>query len=551
MSDMSTTYTGLSGSGGGDRLRITGMATGLDIDGMVKKMMAAEQAKVDKVQQDRQIIAWRQEAYQDIIKDLKDLQSTFFDPTSSDKNILSAASFSPFDVSGTNGAIANIVTGVGVKPGNYTVNVTSIAQGAGVLKQLDAGINLKTKLSDKDPSLTGVLNLDLTVNGSNLSIKIDNSAGNMTMSDLITAINNQGAGAVKASFSELSGKFSLQTLKTGQSAKMQIANTSSTALTGLLKIDAADIGVDKFGSNADFTLQVPGDATVYHITDKENNNFAIDGVNYSLQGPGSNTFSVSQNTQKVYDKLKGFIDKYNAIVDKIQTKIIEKKNYDYKPLTDSQKSQMKEADITTWQNKAKQGILRNDDNLQTLLQNLKTAFATAVTDSGLSLGKYGPNTIGINFSEDNFKPAHIDIIDEGKLKNAITQNSSQILKMFTNVSSTALSGSYDPTKATYKEDGIFTRVKKILEDNVGLANVVSNSSILTKYANYQDDFSYYGAGGTNTIPDQLYQKDKLIKSLNDSLKVKRENYYKQFSKLETAMNQLNSQQAWLAQQFGG
>jgi len=63
--------SGLTGAGGGSMMRITGMATGLDVDAMVKKMMLGEQAKVDKVAQERQTIVWKQEAYQDIIKDIK------------------------------------------------------------------------------------------------------------------------------------------------------------------------------------------------------------------------------------------------------------------------------------------------------------------------------------------------------------------------------------------------------------------------------------------------------------------------------------------------
>lgn len=554
MADVGSTPSGLTGAGGGNMLRITGMATGLDVDGMVKKMMAAEQTKVDKVKQARQIIAWRQEAYQDIIKDLKDFQNSFFDSTSSDKNILSGANFSPFDISGVNGAIANISASNSAITGNYTLNVAALAKGGGVSESLASGVNLSTKLTDKDASLKASLELDLTINGSAtpLKLSIDNTSGNMTLGDLVNAISNASGGTVKASYSELSGKFNLVTSQTGENTTLNINNTSSGNLLNFLNL-SGDVGLDKKGSNADFTIVVPGDSTVYHITDKTSNNFSIDGVNYNLVGNGSTTFSLSQNTQKVYDKIKGFIDKYNAIVDKIQTKLNEKKNYSYKPLTDSQKSDMKEAEITAWESKAKQGILRNDDNLETMLDNLRAAFSTAVTNSGLSIGKYAPNSIGIDFSTDYNKPAHVDIIDETKLKDAIAQNGDKILKMFTNASSTALSGSYDPSKATYQEDGIFTRVKKVLESNVGYTNVYLNNSILTKYANYQDDYSIYGASssGTNTLPDQLYQKDNLIKTMMDALNTKQESYYQQFSKLETAMNQLNQQQAYLSQQMGG
>lgn len=549
MSDVSSTTSGLSGAGGGNTLRITGMATGLDVDAMVKKMMAAEQLKVDKVKQDRQVVAWKQEAYQDIIKDLKDLQSSYYDASSSDKNILSSASFSAFDVAVTSGTGAIATASSGAQAGVYTVNVAALAKGAGVTKDLSSNspsILLSSKLSDISGSNldSGNISLVLNTGGSDMTINLDNTGGKATVSDLLNAINNGTGGTVKASYSELSKKLSIYSSATGTSAKLTINSATSNASLSNF------VGTISPGTNADFTLKVPGDTTEYHLTDKTSNNFSIDGVNYSLSASGTTSFTVTQNTQKVYDKIKGFIDKYNAVVDKIQTKITEKKNYDYKPLTDTQKTSMKDSDITAWETKAKQGLLRNDDNLSKLLSDLKSSFSTAVNDAGLSFGQYGSNTIGLDFSTSYDKPAHVDIIDDSKLKSAIAQNGSQILKMFTNVSQTSLSGSYDPSKTTYQEDGIFVRVKKAIEKNVGLTNVNLNSSILTKYANYQDDYTSSGYGGTNTLPDQLYQKDVQLKSLQSLLSTKQESYYMKFSKLETAMNQLNSQQSSLTSMLG-
>ena len=81
MSDISSTTStpsGMTGAGGGNMLRITGMASGLDVDAMVKKMMAAEQTKIDKAKQAQQTVQWKQDAYQDIINNIKDIQNTYF-----------------------------------------------------------------------------------------------------------------------------------------------------------------------------------------------------------------------------------------------------------------------------------------------------------------------------------------------------------------------------------------------------------------------------------------------------------------------------------------
>ncbi|RII36197.1 flagellar capping protein [Clostridium chromiireducens] len=546
-------------------LRITGMATGLDVDSMVEKLMAAEKTKVDKVKQEQQIIEWKQEAYQDIIKDIKDLQSSFYDVTSSDKNILSSSNFAGFNVTGGNNAVANITAGTGAKVGNYTVKVTALASGAGISNTL-SGKALSTKLTDIDTldntDLTGSITLNLKVNGGSdvIPITLDNSSGDKTIGDLVTAINSQGSGNVKASFSELTGKFSLTTTTTGNTASLTIDSGTSTDLSKVIGFDPAgpfpwSVTNSSSGAvigsatavksaNADVTITPPGETVGIPVTNQTTNVFTIDGMNYNLSGVGTSTITVGADNDKVYDKIKGFIDKYNAIVDKIQTKLTEKKNLSYKPLTDTQKEAMKDTEITNWETKAKQGILRDDDNLKKMLNDLRSAFTTPVDGTSFSMVKYGSNSIGLDFGSDRTKPQHIDITDSSKLKAAIATKGDEILKFFTNVSTSS-----DATTAN-SENGILTRIKSVLENNVGKTGISYNNAVLTKYANKQDDFSINGTSGSNTLPNQIYQKQQLIDTLNKSLSKKQESYYQKFAKLESAMNTLNSQQASLSQLSG-
>lgn len=543
-------------------LRITGMATGLDVDSMVEKLMAAEQTKVDKVKQDQQTIEWKQEAYQDIIKDIKDLQSSFFDSASPDKNILSSSNFAGFDLTGGTTSVANITAGPGAQVGNYTVKVTTLATGAGISNTL-SGKTLSTKLTDIDTGsatdLKDSIKLNLKVNGGTtvIPITLDNTNGDKTIGDLVTAINSQGSGNVKASFSELTGKFSLTTTTTGNTASLTIDSGTSTDLSKVIGFDPAgpfpwSVTNSSSGAvigsatavksaNADVTITPPGETVGIPVTNQTTNVFTIDGMNYNLSGVGTSTVTVSANSDKVYDKIKGFIDKYNAIVDKIQTKLTEKKSLTYKPLTDAQKKSMKDTEITTWETKAKVGILRDDDNLKKMLTDLRSAFTTSVDGTSFSMVKYGSNSIGLDFGSDYKKPQHLDISDPSKLKTAIATKGDEILKFFTNQSSSS-----DATTA-FSQNGIFTRLKNVLESNVGKTNITYNNATLTKYANKQDDFSINGTSGSNTLPNQIYQKQQLIDKMNKSLSKKQEAYYLKFSKLESAMNKLNSQQAQLSQ----
>ncbi|NSJ92788.1 flagellar filament capping protein FliD, partial [Coprococcus sp. MSK.21.13] len=98
---------------------------------------------------------------------------------------------------------------------------------------------------------------------------------------------------------------------------------------------------------------------------------------------------------------------------------------------------------------------------------------------------------------------------------------------------------------------IFTRMDNILRNYVGAPGTTLNSSILTKYANKQEDHSTTGAIGANNLPDQIYRKDSLIKELDKKLREREERLYKQFATLEKAMTKYNAQAGWLSQQFGG
>lgn len=540
MSDISSTTSstpsGMTGAGGGQMIRITGMASGLDVDSIVKKMMTAEQAKIDKAKQDQQTVQWKQEAYQDIIKDIKDLQNSYFNSLDSSTNILSSSNYAAFDVNSIDTTAASITAGVNVQTGSYSISFGDdghLASGAKKIgsQLVDGTVNTTTMATLGMGSDT---TFKLSYNGISKDITIKTTD---TINDVVNNINSNTSGGIIARYSELTKTFTLETSNTGSDKTISIDKDISAL--GLTQANSIGEGL---GQDAVVYITPPGALDSTKVV-KSSNNFTIDGLNYSLLTKKDTTFNVVQNTQKVYDKIKGFLDKYNAIVDKIQTKLSEKKNYDYPPLTDSQKSSMSTSQITSWEDKAKQGVLKNDENLEKILSSMRNAFMAGVTNTGLSFGKYGSNSIGLDTSDDITQGGKITIVDEQKFKDSIAQHGDQILKLFTNVSSSK------DTTTQFNENGIFERLNNIFIVNVGYTGTTLNSAILTKYANYQDNYSLYGGVGNNTLPDQLYQQTQLIKNLNTEFSDKQEKYYQQFSALETALTQMNAQQSMLSQ-FG-
>lgn len=646
----STTPTGATGAGGGQMIRLTGLSSGLDVDALVKKMLAGEQTKIDSAKSKLQTIQWQQSAYQTIIKDVKSFQSSFFDVSDSSNYILSKNNYTGLDTNISDSTVANIAAQSGATAGSYTLNVGQLASGASVsgtslnsqadvtgtfnksdwngkqitfsssstpitlsssftdssnitdvVNDINSKIAANSDLSGKvsasyvndgtkqyikftsnstvsvtstnapelndaaddnlvgktitsasayvklttlDSSLNTDLKFNFAYNGTSYSVDLDNSAsgknGSATIADLNSAINAATGGAVTATIDDTTGKFVLKTTNTGSTANLTLnADNVSGKLTSALGLTSA-IGVAAQGKDAIFSITNGGNTTTMT---KSSNSFTLNSINYSLTSTGTTTATVSTNTDDVYNKIKNFIDKYNSIVSEIQTKLTEKKDYNYYPLTDAKKAAMSSTEITNWETKAQQGILRNDDNLTNLLTSLNDAFTTAVKNAGLSFGTYGPNALGIDTSNDVTNGYQITISDPDKLKAAIANHGDEIYTAFANVST-----STDKDTAN-SENGIFTRVNNILNDYVGITGTTLNSAILTQYANKQDDYTMYGSAGTGTLPDQVYLQNKVITDLNTEYSDMQEKYYKQFANLESAMTTINAQSSVVSSMF--
>lgn len=517
-------------------LRITGLATGLDVDNMVKQLMQAEKTKVDKVKQDRQLIQWRQDLYREIIGDLNTFKSTYFDVLNKDKYILSQNSLSPYSVNTVSGTSVSATATTSVIQGTYEIEVSELATGAKVQSTNTTKININDII---DNNLNQPATIKINVNnGSVVEITYDSTTTYKQLLDKINT-NSQLSGSVRAYYSEVTGKITIETTKTGENAKIQITEENSTKLQELGLITGTEVS----GKNAKFKIIIPGETNSVEITDKQNNTFSLDGITYSLKEVGTTKFSVVINSQPSIDKIKDFINKYNEIIDKINSKLTEKRAYSYKPLTDDQKKDMKEDEIKKWEEKAKEGLLKGDSILQNIVYNMRQAFFESVKDVGISLQE-----IGLSTSSDYTQKGKI-IIDESKLKRALEVRPQDVLNLLTKTSSTA----YDPN-STYQgrttrnsENGIFQRLKDILEDNIRTTrNSNGKKGVLLEKAGIKGDFSEFN----NLLTNELKQKDRVINDLNDKLFDKENKYYQQFAKLEKAMQKYNDQSAWLSSQLG-
>lgn len=446
--------------------------------------------------------------------------------------------------------------------GTSSMNLTVTSSGgtSGDLfsqKSLNSGISSTSKLMSDLNFSEGTIKFSL--NDSTVSLNLDSST---TVQDLMNAVNSATSGAVTMSIDDTTGKISFQSKGYGSASNVTIANDISATNNILAKLGISTTTAT--GTDALVSITAPGQSEI--TTTQSSNNFTINGVTYNLVSKGETTTTVSANSDTVVSNMKKFIEDYNTVISTINTKLTEKKNSDYPPLTDAQKEDMSEDQIKTWEAKAKVGILKNDDYLNTLMSQLRGIFSSPVYSSytdennntkiSLSFGSYGTNAIGIDTSTDYTDGGKLVLKDEVKLKSAIENNLEDFKRLLIGASSSSLETdkSYIGSKK-YKEDGLFKRMDIILRDyvsspGVGEDGTYTLSGSMNIFVNKQYDFSSIGYSGKNTLPDQVYKQTLSVSKLKTQMSDAENRYYAKFTALEKAMNSLNAQQSTLSSMLG-
>ena len=400
-------------------------------------------------------------------------------------------------------------------------------------------INMNAKIFDIKDSFA--IPLVVSGEGNDISFNINGQSFSFnsrttSMNDIVAAVNTNSAAGVKMSYDSLNNEFMLETRKTGVTATIS-SGDSAGGLLGSLSLVATDVA----GKDASITYDdgVNGPQTIERST----NNFSINGITFNLMkdNAGPVELSVTSDTTKAVELIKGFVDKYNEVLDKINSKLSEKREYAYAPLTSDQKEAMTEEDIKQWEEKAKSGLLVNDSILRSIATNLRNAVVESVSGSGLSLSSIG---IKSNSWVDKGKL----YIDEEKLKNALSENPNEVFSLFSKQSdvlySTAVTSASSKSER-FKESGLIFRISDVIQDSIRTNTLGGHRGALLEKAGMAGDRSAF----SNMLYSQISDYDDRISKLTDELILKENSYYNQFSKLEALINNMNTQSSWLSQQF--
>lgn len=405
-----------------------------------------------------------------------------------------------FLISNTTGVNSKInFTGTNVDGANFLTNKLKVN-----VAQLSSSAALGLGGSSGVINNTGNSIL-LQLNGKTITV-----ANGATVQNFVDAINAAGAN-VTAAYDSTSDKvtltansgYSIDFTGTGLDGMNLLNNTLKQTISSTLAT----------GQNAVFDFNgVTG-------IQSQTNNVTVAGINVTINGVGTTTLSVSTNVDSIYNTIKTFVDSYNSVIANINTKLSEKRYYDYPPLTDAQKQAMKDSDITLWEQKARSGDLANDSALEDVYYSLRNAISSTV--NGVANGSL--SAIGITTGQ--YYEGGKLYIDETTLRNAIQNNPQQVMNIFAGI---------DPNSS----DGIGEKLYDAVNNGI---NAITQEAGGGEFQLYDTSF----------IGQRISEIDQRISDMNDYLNNLEQKYYAQFTQLETYIGQMNSQSAWLSQQLGG
>ena len=397
----------------------------------------------------------------------------------------------------------------------------------GLVKE-DTKYNTEEELNNAKKELNNALE-NFIVNGT----KIEGITADTTVSELLTAINNNKDAGVTAIYLDSANKFVLSSNEKGEGREISLgANPDKKDDAANLIFGGDDQEIHK-GTDGEMSILYNGVQTT--IT-SSSNTFSIDGLDIratntfntgSATAEGGVSFTASADTEKVTETVKKFIEAYNAMIDEVRTQVTTKPDSNYGPLTEDQKNEMNETSIKNWEDKAKEGILYNSSALKDL-DNATQGIFSSMMINGVSYDDL--EKIGISFSDDYTAGGKI-VFDEEKFKTAMDSDPEKVSDLFTGTH--GIVNTIDSTLSTYA-----TRYASRNGNSYGVLIEEAGSEKLSLTLT------------NNSIYKELKDMQETITNLQSQLSTEQDRYISQFTQMERLINQMNSQSSYLSQ-LGG
>jgi len=367
-------------------LATPGIGSGLDINGLVSKLMAVEQQPLNQ-------LSTKQTSFQSKLSTYGSLKGVLSSLQTAAKALETKSNLSITKATSADTTVLSASSSATAVAGSYNVVVTHLAQA----QKLASGGYASTTAA----VATGTLPADLTITYADpaktpLNISIDSSHN--TLAGIRDTINGANAGITASIIND----------GTTNGNRLVISANNTGALNGV-SLSSTDPGLSALATgmtekvvpqNAQFTVDgIAVTKSSNTVTD------AIQGVTLNIAKLGTSQVTVAQDTDTITSNIQAFVTAYNNLNSFIKT------NTAYDPV--SQRG----------------AALAGDSSTRSIQQALRNIFNTAV--SGAPSGQSRLTDIGISFQKDGSLA-----VDSAKLKTALADPNVDIANVFAKTTST-------------------------------------------------------------------------------------------------------------------
>lgn len=505
-------------------IKLSGMASGLDTESMVKELVSAYSLKKVNLEKTQTKSEWTQEAW----KDLNTNIYSFY--TGALSKMKMASSFSNMKTVGVSDPTKATVTANSKAPnGTQTVEIQQLAK-AGYL----TGSKIKT-LADLEPNANTTKMQDLGLNGQPIKITVGGKE------KMVTVIGSESLAEFSARFKKetgISASFDSDQKRFVLNSESGIENdftmtADATTINALSKLGLAT-------SDQYTNLSLPVPVTTAFKQDAVDSKILVNGAEY-ISGSnkvvvngltinatqvtnGAITITTAMDTKGIYDMVKDFYKGYNDIINQITSLYNADSAKGYAPLSDEEKESMTDDQVEKWEQKIKDSLFRRDDTLNGVINTMVSSIERGVEIDGKTYysSSFGIATLGYMKAEANQQNAyHID----GDKDDSTTASKTDKL-----------------TAAIENDPDMVSKFMNKMADNLysAITTKMSSTSLRSAYTLYND----------KAMKEEQTQLESTIKDWEKKTKTYEDYWYGKFSDMETSMTKLNAQTSQLTQLLG-
>lgn len=452
----------------------------------IDQLIQAESGKLVQYSNQQKGLTNEKNAWKDINTRLDSLYKNF-------EALKESKTFDSKTVSNSNEKNLTVTAGTNALEGSYSVEVKKLATSSQVTSDTIEMAGKKVSSSDK---LTLEGNITLT-DTDNLAISIEVKNGD-SLKEIVTKINDfakEKESGLRASIVDS------RIVLTDSVGEQQIGISGTDKLI-------SDLGMDT--SSRTEIVGEKSEISVNGITITGNTNTienAVEGLTFNLlalsEGNQASTVKVVEDHEKTTKAVQDFVDQYNSTMTFID-------------------EQLSVGDPSAEGNTT--GTLVGDSSLMRIQSQLRSLMTTSSKETTQTIK--GLSDLGVKV--DRYGKASLDT---AKLKEQLAKNSNSVQNFFSREESVVVKDAEGNESAESKQVGFAQQMTSFINEYIA-----DKTGIITTKS--------------KTIDDMIKSLDTQITKFNERLDSKRERYIKQFTALDTAMMQAESQLSYLMSQIG-